>query len=83
MLSLDLSLSISLTWEASPLQHNVLLYGGMQNLAGGNNTAASNLYIEPCTMMYGPGACTSTCPHHRLCLSILASLKRVKDKSES
>ena len=23
--------------EASPLQHNVLLYGGMQNLAGGTN----------------------------------------------
>jgi len=38
--------------------HNVLLYGGMQNLAGGNNIAADNLYIEPCTMMYGPGAYT-------------------------
>jgi len=66
------------------LQHNVLLYGGMQNLAGGNNTAASNLYIEPCTMMYGPGACTSTDPHPRLYLCrILATLTRVKDKSES
>ena len=30
--------------------HNVLLYGGMQNLAGANNTAHDNLYIEPCTI---------------------------------
>ena len=30
----------------------------MQNLAGANNTAAHNLYIEPCTMMYGPGGYT-------------------------
>jgi hypothetical protein len=38
--------------------HNVLLYGGIQNLGGYNNTAAANLFIEPCTMEYGPGAYT-------------------------